>query len=117
MKELTSLVLVNMPGLKLDPASFTMWLQMGPGRNMTRLDIMGWPAWVDSDLAGLSNLPNAMPNCTRLMLTSTGLTGSLPANWQWFKLHGLQMLDLSDNRITGRQCKHATVAHGGCAVV
>jgi hypothetical protein len=110
MRELTSLVLVNMSGLKLDPVSFTMWLQSGAGRNMTRLEMVGWAAWVESNLAGLSDLPNALPNCTRLSLTATGLTGALPANWQWFRLHGLQLLDLSDNSITGRSCSQSSLA-------
>lgn len=93
MSKLTSVQFNNITA-NLTWPHINAWLS-SKGVNITTLVLSGL-----SSLSGTaldSTLPNTYPNLTRLVLSSNNMTGSIPANWEWFKLGTFNQLSLAGN--------------------
>jgi hypothetical protein len=103
MRSLQSVYFGNLPKISADQAALFNWLNVSAGANLTALRLTNLPGLLNSTLQSpeISNLPNLFPNLTWLTLTSLGLKGTIPSNWQWFKLNGLRWINLSENAIDG----------------
>ena len=103
MQSLQSVYLAFLPKVTVDQSPLFAWLNVSGGANLTALRLTSLAGLVNSSLQSpeFSNLPNGFPNLNWLTLTTMSLKGTIPNNWQWFKLNGLRWMNLSENTLEG----------------